>query len=110
MQCSSHNVVIVYLMLGPVSTAISPGSQPSIGAASVNGTSQQVSSIPTFAGAYVQLPSSAGLSSSVVRSLTCSAAVDALPTPGHSKSFPRRLVSESVNFLQSTSEEQQFPK
>ncbi|KAL0437591.1 UNVERIFIED_CONTAM: Zinc finger CCCH domain-containing protein 32 [Sesamum radiatum] len=41
---------------GPVSPAQSPGAQPSVGAASVYGTSQVGSSAPAFAGAYAQLP------------------------------------------------------
>ncbi|KAK6164757.1 hypothetical protein DH2020_001621 [Rehmannia glutinosa] len=52
---------------GPVSPAPSPGAQPSAGAASVYGMSQLGSSAPAFAGAYSQLPSSAGPSGSITK-------------------------------------------
>ncbi|KAH6813976.1 Zinc finger C-x8-C-x5-C-x3-H type family protein [Perilla frutescens var. frutescens] len=52
---------------GPVSPAPSPGAQPSVGATSVYGLSQLGSSPPTFAGAYSQLPSSAGPSGSITQ-------------------------------------------
>ncbi|KAK4441746.1 Zinc finger CCCH domain-containing protein 32 [Sesamum alatum] len=48
---------------GPVSPAQSPGAQPSVGAASLYGTSQVGSSAPAFAGAYPQLPVSGAMGS-----------------------------------------------
>ncbi|KAL0391092.1 UNVERIFIED_CONTAM: Zinc finger CCCH domain-containing protein 32 [Sesamum calycinum] len=48
---------------GSVSPAQSPGAQPSVGAASVYGTSQVGSSAPAFPGAYPQLPISGAVGS-----------------------------------------------
>lgn len=52
---------------GSVSPAPSPGAQPSVGATSVYGLSQLGSSPPAFAGAYSQLPSSAGPSGGITQ-------------------------------------------
>ncbi|KAL1827382.1 hypothetical protein ACET3Z_005794 [Daucus carota] len=48
---------------GPVSPVMSPGAQPSVGAASLYGVTPLSSSAPAFAGPYAPLPSSAGQSS-----------------------------------------------
>ncbi|CAK9178040.1 unnamed protein product [Ilex paraguariensis] len=49
---------------GPISPVLSPGAQPSVGAASLYGMSQLSSSAPALAGPYPHLPPSAGPSSS----------------------------------------------